>query len=139
MLYRHPLGFMLRGLGSRAEAARVAGIAPARVRLLAYVGCSVLAFVASITMMAQVGIGDPRAGLGYTLTSIASVVIGGSSLFGGRGSFIGALLGAVFITQINTVTNFLGLNEAWQSYLLGGMIVVAVALFSKSRQMAVAS
>jgi ribose transport system ATP-binding protein len=139
MLYRHRLGFMLRGLGSRAEAARVAGIAPARVRLLAYVGCSVLAFVASITMMAQVGIGDPRAGLGYTLTSIASVVIGGSSLFGGRGSFIGALLGAVFITQINTVTNFLGLNEAWQSYLLGGMIVVAVALFSKSRQMAVAS
>jgi ribose transport system ATP-binding protein len=139
LLYRHRLGFVIRGLGSRAEAARVAGVAPARVRLLAYVGCSLLAFVAAITMVAQVGIGDPRAGLGYTLTSIASVVIGGGSLFGGRGSFIGALLGAIFITQVNTVTNFLGLDEAWQSYLLGGMIVVAVALFSKSRQLAVAT
>ena len=139
LLYRHRLGFVIRGLGSRAEAARVAGVAPARVRLLAYVGCSLLAFVAAITMGAQVGIGDPRAGLGYTLTSIASVVIGGGSLFGGRGSFIGALLGVIFITQVNTVTNFLGLDEAWQSYLLGGMIVVAVALFSKSRQLAVAT
>ena len=139
LLYRHRLGFVVRGLGSRAEAARVAGIAPARIRLLAYVGCSLLAFVAAITMVAQVGIGDPRAGLGYTLTSIASVVIGGGSLFGARGSFIGALLGAIFITQVNTVTNFLGLDEAWQSYLLGGMIVVAVALFSKSRQLAVAT
>lgn len=134
VLYRKTLGLSLRGLGSRQEAARTAGIRPATTRLLAYVGCSLLAGMASITMMPQVGIGDPRAGLGYTLGSIAAVVIGGASLFGGRGSFIGAFLGAIFITQVNSVTSFLSLDQAWQSYLLGFLILAAVSLYSKSRQ-----
>jgi ribose transport system ATP-binding protein len=138
-LYRTRLGLEFRAVGSRAEAARVAGINPSRVRLMAYVCCSLFAFAAAVTMIEQVGIGDPRAGIGYTLTSIAAVVIGGGSLFGGRGSFIGALLGAVFITQVNTVTNFMGLDAAWQSYLLGTMVIAAVAFYSKSRQLAIAS
>ncbi|WP_158817427.1 ATP-binding cassette domain-containing protein [Methylocapsa sp. S129] len=139
ILFRHRLGFTFRGLGSRQEAARVAGIVPAKTRLVAYLGCSLLAFMAAVAMIEQVGIGDPRAGLNYTLGSIAAVVIGGTSLFGGRGSFIGALLGAIFIIQVNTVTTFLGLDQAWQSYLLGTMIIIAVSLYSKSRQMAVAA
>jgi ribose transport system ATP-binding protein len=139
VLLRSRLGYALRGLGSREESARVAGVVPSRMRLLAYVGCSVLTMLAALTLIPQVGIGDPRAGIGFTLTSIAAVVIGGASLFGGRGSFIGSLLGAIFITQVNTVTNFLGLDQAWQSYLLGGMIVAAVAIFSKSRQLAAAT
>ena len=138
-LYRTPIGLSFRGFGSRPEAARMAGVHPRRTRFLAYVACSLLAGVAAITLMQQVGIGDPRAGLSYTLTSIAAVVIGGASLFGGRGSFLGALLGAVFITQVNSVTSFLSLDQAWQSYLLGGLILAAVALYSKSRQKVVAS
>jgi ribose transport system ATP-binding protein len=138
-LYRRAIGISLRGFGSRPEAARVAGVHPRKTRFLAYVGCSVLAGIAAITMMQQVGIGDPRAGLGYTLASIAAVVIGGASLFGGRGSFLGAFLGAVFITQVNAVTSFLSLDQAWQSYLLGGLILAAVALYSKSRQKVVAA
>jgi ribose transport system ATP-binding protein len=137
VLYRRKIGLSFRGFGSRPEAARVAGVAPRRVQLLAYVGCSLFAALAGMTLLQQVGIGDPRAGLSYTLSSIAAVVIGGASLFGGRGSFVGALLGALFIVQVNAVTNFLGLNQAWQSYLLGGMILIAVSLYSKSRQMAV--
>jgi len=85
-------------------------------------------------MIAQVGIGDPRAGLTYTLGSIAAVVIGGASLFGGRGSFVGALLGAIFITQVNSVTVFLRLSQEWQQYLLGFLILASVALYSKSRE-----
>jgi ribose/xylose/arabinose/galactoside ABC-type transport system permease subunit len=135
VLYRRAIGVSVRGYGSRPEAARVAGVHPGRTKFLAYVGCSVLTGVAAITLMQQVGIGDARSGLGYTLTSIAAVVIGGASLFGGRGSFVGAFLGAVFITQINAVTSFLNLDQAWQSYLLGGLILAAVALYSKSRHM----
>ncbi|MGO4567059.1 ATP-binding cassette domain-containing protein [Rhizobium sp. 2YAF20] len=138
-LYRKAIGVSIRGFGSRPEAARVAGVNPRRTRFIAYVGCSVMAGIASITMMQQVGIGDPRSGLGYTLSSIAAVVIGGASLFGGRGSFVGALLGAIFITQINAVTSFLSLDQAWQSYLLGGLILAAVALYSKSRQKVIAA
>ncbi|TCK09336.1 ATP-binding cassette domain-containing protein [Marinobacterium mangrovicola] len=137
-LFRSRWGLSFRGLGSRPEAARVAGIKPRMTRLGAYIGCSLFAGLAAIPMMAQVGSGDPNSGTSYTLTSIAAVVIGGASLFGGRGSFIGALLGALLITQVNVVTSFLGVTDAWQSYLLGGMILASVALYSKSRQMAVA-
>lgn len=137
-LFKSRWGLSFRGFGSKPEAARVAGVHPRLVLLGAYVGCSVMAAVAAIPMMAQVGSGDPTAGTNYTLTSIAAVVIGGASLFGGRGSFIGALLGALLITQVNVVTTFLDLSDAWQSYLLGAMILVSVAVYSKSRQKAVA-
>lgn len=137
-LFKSKLGIALRGVGSRPEAARMAGVRPHVTLLTAYVGCSMLAAIAAIPMMAQVGSGDPSAGVNYTLASIAAVVIGGASLFGGRGSFIGALLGALLITQVNVVTTFLDLGDSWQSYLLGAMILASVALYSKSRQMAVA-
>ena len=135
-LFRRRWGLAFRGFGSRPEAARVAGIRPRVTLLLAYLGCSVLTGLAAVLMIAQVGTGDPAAGQRYTLASIAAVVIGGASVFGGRGSFLGALLGALLITQVQVVTTFLGLRDEWQSYLLGGMILGAVALYSKSRQMA---
>jgi len=137
-LYRTRLGLVLRGVGSRLDAARVAGAHPRKTMLLAYVGCSLLAAVAAVPLMAQVGSGDANAGSSYTLASVAAVVVGGASLFGGRGSFLGALLGALLITQVNVVTSFLDIGDAWQSYLLGGMILASVALYSKSREMAAA-
>jgi ribose transport system ATP-binding protein len=136
-LYKTQLGLALRGVGSQVEAARVAGVRPHRTTLSAYVACSLLAACAAIPLMAQVGSGDANAGGSYTLASVAAVVIGGASLFGGRGSFVGALLGALLITQVNVVTSFLDIGDSWQSYLLGAMILASVALYSKSRQMAV--
>ena len=112
------------------------GVSSTRMRLISYVGCSFLAGIAGLVLMGQVGIGDARAGLGYTLTSIAAAVIGGASLFGGRGSFVGALFGAVLIIQVNQVTSFVRLDTAWSSFLLGGMILAAVALYSTSRKRA---
>lgn len=138
-LFRRRWGLAFRGFGSRPESARVAGVRPRIILLLAYVGCSMLAGLAAVLMIAQVGTGDPSAGQSYTLASIAAAVIGGASLFGGRGSFLGALLGALLITQVQVVTTFLHLRDGWQSYLLGGMILGSVALYSKSRQMAVAA
>ncbi len=134
-LYRSFLGISLRGLGSREEAARVAGVRPGLTKLTAYVGCSFFAALAGITMIAQVGVGDPTAGGSYTLSSVAAVVIGGASLMGGRGSFLGALLGAILINQVNVVATFLGLSDAWQFFFLGLVILASVAFYSKSRQM----
>ncbi len=136
LLFRHWLGISMRGHGSRPEAARLAGVAPRRTKLIAYVGCSSIAGLAGIVMIGQVGTGDARAGIGYTLTSIAAAVIGGASLFGGRGSFIAALFGAIFIIQVNQVTAFVRLDIAWSNYLLGAMILGAVALYSTSRKKA---
>jgi len=137
-LFKTRFGLAFRGVGSRIEAARMAGVRPQLTLLSAYVGCSLLAGIAAVPMMAQVGSGDPSAGINYTLASIAAVVIGGASLFGGRGSFVGSLLGALLIIQVNVVTSFLDIGDSWQSYLLGGMILASVALYSKSREMAVA-
>ncbi len=138
MLFRSKWGLFFRGFGSHAEAARVAGIRPRLTTLSAYVGCSLFTAVAAVPMMAQIGIGDPNAGINYTLSSVAAAVIGGASLFGGRGSFVGALFGALLITQVNVVTTFLHLSDSWRYYLLGAMILAGVALYSKSRQKAVA-
>lgn len=135
-LFRTRFGMALRGVGSNAESARVAGISPRRVHLAAYVGCSLFGALAAIPLLAQVGSGDPSSGVNYTLSSVAAVVIGGASIFGGRGSFIGALLGALLIEQVSAVTSFLHLDEGWNSYVLGAMILIAVAAYSKSRQLA---
>ena len=135
-LFRNRLGISIRGHGSRVEAARLAGVPPRRTRFIAYVGCAFMAGLAGITLVYQVGTGDPRAGLSYTLTSIAAAVIGGASLFGGRGSFIAALFGSIFIIQVNQVTAFTRLDTAYSFYLLGAMILGAVVLYSISRKKA---
>ncbi|MTD59389.1 ATP-binding cassette domain-containing protein [Amycolatopsis pithecellobii] len=136
VLFRSHFGIALRGLGSKPEAARVAGVVPHRVHFFAYIGCSLFAALAAIPLLAQVGSGDPASGISYTIGSIAAVVIGGASVFGGRASFVGAFLAALLIGQIDAVTSFLNLSEAWSSYLLGGMMIVGAAAYSKSRQLA---
>lgn len=136
VLLRTAAGIALRGFGSRRESARVAGISPVKTRLMAYMLCAFFAGLAAFPMMIQVGIGDPRSGLNYTLASIAAVVIGGASLAGGRGTFIGALFGALLLNQVNVVATFLRLSDAWTFYLQGIMILVGVAIYSHSRRMA---
>src|SRR4029079_15065673 len=79
-LFRSTLGISLRGLGSKREAARVVGIPPRLLRFWSYVACALFAAVAAVPMIAQVGVGDAKAGLNYTLASIAAVVIGGGRL-----------------------------------------------------------
>ena len=72
--------------------------------ILGYVASSLLTLLGAIMLMAQIGVGDPPQGVSYTLTSITAVVLGGTSLFGGRGTFIGTLLGAVLLIQVLNAT-----------------------------------
>jgi ribose transport system ATP-binding protein len=100
----------------------------------AYVACCLLTILGGIMVMAQLGIGDPNQGIGYTLSSVAVVVLGGASLFGGRGSFIGVLFGALLIQEINSATSFLGLSQAWQYWFIGFLTLGAVAIYSQARR-----
>lgn len=138
MLFRSIFGIKLRAMGSQSEAARVAGVNERKMRFVAYVGCSLLAACAGLIMAGQVGVGDALSGNEYTLASIAAVVVGGASLFGARGSFLGVFVAALLITQVNTVTTFLNVSDAYRSILLGLMIVLAVAAYSVARRKAVA-
>jgi len=134
-LRRGRRGIKLRAVGSSPSTAQRVGLSARWATLGAYVGCSVLVVPAAMLLMAQAGTGNPTIGDSYTLSSIAAVVLGGASIFGGRGSFVGALMGAALIIQTNTVVQFLGLELYWQQWLLGGLTLVAVAFYSKSRSL----
>jgi ribose transport system ATP-binding protein len=127
-------GLNVRAVGSEEPASHRLGVRVNRTIVLAYVACSALTFLGGVMLMAQIGVGDPAQGVTYTLASITAVVLGGASLFGGRGSFIGALLGAALIQEITSATTFLRLTIEWQYYFLGALTLVAAALYTQARR-----
>jgi ribose transport system ATP-binding protein len=127
-------GLSLRAVGSNEANARKIGVRVEFTIFSAYVACALFTWLGGVMLMAQIGVGDPTAGVTYTLMSITAVVLGGASLFGGRGSFIGALFGAALIQQAFNVTTFLRLTPAWQYWLLGLLTVIAATLYSRLRQ-----
>jgi ABC-type sugar transport system ATPase subunit/ribose/xylose/arabinose/galactoside ABC-type transport system permease subunit len=138
-LRRTRWGLAIRGVGSREQAAHRLGVKVNRSIIGAYVACSALTFLGAIMLMAQLGVGDPTQGVSYTLASITAVVLGGASLFGGRGSFLGALLGAGLITEITNATTFLQLSQAWQFWFLGLLTLVAAGIYTTARRAGVHS
>jgi ribose transport system ATP-binding protein len=127
-------GLMLRAVGSDETRAHRLGARVNLIHFSAYVLCSLFAAAAGLMLASQVGIGDPRVGVNYTLTSITAVVLGGASIFGGRGSFIGALFGAILIQEIITATTFLQIGLAWQYYLPGILILAGAGIYSRARR-----
>jgi ribose transport system permease protein/ribose transport system ATP-binding protein len=133
VLRRSRPGIGLRAAGSDGVSAHRLG---ARVNLLvigAYVLASIFAGAAGVLLAAQVGIGDPTVGITYTFQSISAVVLGGISIFGGRGSFISTVLAAVLLQELTSATQFLGLSTAWQYWFPGLIILLAAALYSGAR------
>ncbi len=126
-------GWQLRATGSDEESARRVGVNVNRTVVLAYMTTSFFAFLGAIMLVAQLGVGDAAQGVGYTLTSITAVVLGGTSLLGGRGNFVGTLLGAVLLIQALNAIVFLGLDEVWQYGFQGLLILVAAILYSVAR------
>ena len=133
VLRRTRFGMELRAIGSSEVGAHRLGARVNRSVILAYVLCSLFTAVGGLLLSAQVGIGDPAVGVNYSLQSISAVVLGGASIFGGRGSFLGALAGAVLIQEITSATGFLGLGTAWQYWLPGLLILVAAGMYSRTR------
>jgi ribose transport system ATP-binding protein len=127
-------GLRLRALGSDEESARRVGVPVNRTALLGYLGASLLTFLGAVVLLAQLGVGDPGQGTGYTLTSITAVVLGGTSLLGGRGTFIGTLMGAGLSVQVLNATTFLSLDQKWQYIFQGLLIVAAAIIYSQVRR-----
>jgi ribose transport system ATP-binding protein len=126
-------GLRLRAVGSDEESARRVGVHIDRTVILGYVVASLFVALGSIVLLAQLGIGDPAQWVGYTLSSITAVVLGGTSLLGGRGTFIGTLFGAGLIVQVLNATVFLNLSQTWQYFFQGALIVVAAVIYSQVR------
>ncbi|MEY2571401.1 MAG: ribose transport system permease protein rbsA, partial [Acidimicrobiaceae bacterium] len=133
-LRRTQLGMRMRAVGSDEEAARRVGVPVNRTALIGYLGASILTLLGAIVLLAQLGVGDPGQGTGYTLTSITAVVLGGTSLLGGRGTFIGTLMGAGLSVQVLNATVFLSLDQKWQYIFQGFLIVAAALIYSQVRR-----
>lgn len=130
VLRRTGVGWRLRATGSNEESARRVGVWVDGTFLLGYIACSLFTAVGAVMLMSQIGVGDPRQGINYTLSSITAVVLGGTSLRGGRGTFIGTLLGAVLLTEVLDAVSFLGLSETYQYAFQGALIVSAALIYS---------
>jgi len=121
----------LRATGSDAVAAESIGIRVSRCRIGGYLLAALFAALAGVLLTAQTGIGDPASGTSFTFASVTAVILGGASIYGGRGSFIGAMLGAALVAQIDNVTTFLQLSSAWQYWLLAILTLSAAAIYSR--------
>jgi ribose transport system ATP-binding protein len=128
-------GLSIRAVGSNEASAAKIGIRTSWVILGAFLASSLLTVLGGVMVMSQLGIGDPNQGVEYTLGSVAAVVLGGASLFGGRGSFLGVLFGALVIQEVNSATTFLGLSQAWQYWFIGLLTLSAVAVYSQARHL----
>jgi hypothetical protein len=113
--------------GSNAETARLSGVAVGRVQVGIYAICGLLSGVASTIEAGRLAIVQPAGGNGYELLAIGAVIIGGASTFGGEGSIVATLIGAIIVTTIRNGLNILGLNAFWQYVVNGAVIIGAVA------------
>jgi ribose transport system permease protein len=120
------LGRNLYAIGGNREASRLSGINIDRVIFAAYVISGLLAGLAAIVLTGRLNTATPQAGEKYEMDAIASVVIGGASLAGGRGNVIGTFIGALIISVVRNGMNILNVNTYLQQILLGAIIIGAV-------------
>jgi len=128
LLTRTRLGTYLRAVGSNAAAARQSGVRVQRTTMLAFVLSGLLCSLAALMLMGRVGAAEPVSGQGYELTAIAAVVVGGTSLAGGRASIVGTILGALLLGSIRTGLTLLNVNPYIQYVVTGAIILVAVLI-----------
>jgi ribose transport system permease protein len=114
--------------------ARLSGLNINRIKRTVYTLGGGLAGVAGLLLSARLDSATPNAGFGYELDSIAAVVIGGTSLSGGRGSILGTVLGCLIIGVLNNGLVLLQVSPFWQQVIKGAVILVAVAVDRASRR-----
>ena len=129
-LYRTRTGLATRAVGLDETSSRRVGMATGRIVVLAFVLCSVMASLAGLYLAAQVQIGSPILDIGFSLESIACAVLGGASLAGGRGSFVGALLAALFLSLIDNVLPLFHQPTEYSQMTIGVLILLALVLYS---------
>lgn len=122
------VGRYIYAVGCNEKAAHIAGINTEKVKIFAYIVCGLLSAVAGLIVTARLSSAQPTTGAGYELDAIAAVVIGGTSLSGGRGSIIGTLVGALIISVLNNALNIMDVSSYYQMVVKGAVIIMAVIL-----------
>ena len=131
MLRNTPFGRYIYAVGGNEQVARLSGVPVQRVKTGVYMLCSMLAAVTGLLYLSRMGIGDPVVGDGLELQTITAVILGGTSLFGGRGGVIGTLGGVLLLGLTNNLLVVLRVNQWIQDLIEGLIIVGAVALYKQ--------
>jgi fructose transport system permease protein len=121
-------------VGNNPEATRLTGIATDRVLLGVYVLAGLFYGIAALLSVARTGVGDPNAGQTENLDAITAVVLGGTSLFGGRGIILGSLLGAVIVGVFRNGLTLMGVSSVYQVLITGVLVILAVTTDQLSRK-----
>ena len=121
-------GRELYAIGSNPEAARLAGLPIGRRIFTSFAVSGAIAGVAGVLWAAQYGTVDSTAGTSYELTVVTAVVVGGVAIFGGSGSVVGAALGALLLSTINTALYVLGISSFWDQAIAGFLLILAISI-----------
>lgn len=127
-LSRTATGRHIYFVGSNKEAAKLSGINVNRIKVLVFMLSGMLAAFESVIETSRMSTAQPAAGVGYELTAIGAVIIGGASLFGGEGTILGTLLGATLLGLITNGLILMGVSAYWQQVFSGSIIILAVTL-----------
>jgi len=128
LLMKTRFGRYIYAVGGNEEAAKLSGLNVKRVKLMVYTAAGALAAVGGLIVTSRLNSATPIAGEGLELDSIAAVVIGGTSLAGGRGSVLGTVLGALIIGVLNSGLVIMGVDPFWQTVIKGFVILLAVVI-----------
>ncbi|MER5372971.1 ABC transporter permease [Streptomyces sp. NPDC002553] len=123
-------------LGNSPEAARLNGIRTSRLTIGVYAAAGLLYGVAALLLISRTGVGDPQAGQTDNLDSITAVVLGGTSLFGGRGSVLGTFIGVLIVGVFRNGLQLMGVASIYQTLITGVLVILAVTVDQISRKKA---
>ena len=126
ILTRTRFGLHVRATGANEESARRAGVPVRRIRMLVFLLSGVSAGLAAILLAGRLGTGYPHSGTGFELDAIVAVVLGGTSLAGGRGTVVGTLAAVLALAMLGNLLNLLGIPAFTQMAIKGSIIVVAI-------------
>ena len=121
-------------VGNNPEAARLTGIRVRRLLLSVYTTAGLIYGIAALLLISRTSVGDPQAGQTDNLDSITAVVLGGTSLFGGRGSVIGTLIGALIVGIVRNGLQLMGVRSIYQVLITGILVILAVAVDQLARR-----
>ncbi|AWR60532.1 ribose ABC transporter permease [Proteus mirabilis] len=131
VLHHTRLGRYIYALGGNEVATRLSGISVDKIKIIVYALCGLLAALASVIEVARLSSAQPMAGNGYELDAIAAVVLGGTSLAGGKGRIMGTLIGALILGFLNNALNLLGISSNYQMIVKAVVILLAVLVDNK--------
>jgi len=131
VLWRTGYGRLLYAIGDNSEACSLAGIRVWRILLVNYIVCGLLAAAAGLIIVGGTGSAELRLAEVYLLPSVAAVIIGGTSIFGGRGGYSGTIVGALILTVLNSILTLLDVPESVRQILYGTIILLLAATYTR--------